>query len=1017
MIGCIIPVSILINVPSITSAWVGVSTYNETTQDWVTKELSIPRWLDAMIILALVMAIVCNICVLFRFLERHVWHYLHRTPHFRLQGSGVTHKQRLLIAEAMSLCFYLAIGALIVIYIEDWTFLDALFFVMVTITTIGFGDKVPESTGGRVFVVLYAAGGIVLLALVVNSIRYVILEDLHRRFAIRAKERKAKREARRMERREQRAREEESRMRLQVTLERIRQMESAAGVGDSHANHSSSQDTQNYSRYFTHFPLQFHISSTPHLRLPAVFSRGQEHTASDSASEGRTPGSQDVRSSESTLGDKTHPESDSEYKLEAPGETNVDTHRTQGRITIQDHQQVVRQTASCFNAEDDLLRYATMEPHPPHDHKSIWYRFLPFKKKIAAVPMHIRTPEEQREADKRQAYKETMDEYQARLRLSALMFLTFWLVGAVIFTFVESWDFGSSMYFVVVAFTTIGYGDFVPKTIAGRSIFLAYCLLGVVTLTSLASLIAEVLSKRMRRHVVESQLRRVEQLEALEDEQDEGLEDDDLFLEGGMMEDSTSEDGPEHGRVQVLSSLVEAGPEEHLVTTPADDSCRGSLRQLVNVSKQFDQLLQKVLGLDYFESDNGHPAHGAGSEGLNPLPSTPGAIVDFLEKEEDASDKYLSPSISRDIISTSSIHRHSVRPFLHPHKHITDTHSGTFHGTTSNSVIDSSQIKITAWPTTADSKSAAHPLDTGRRLSTSPAPSLPAAMTTSSPLSHRHNRNGTITIPAIHWQHLIEYSKQFKTLTQVCEEALEKVAAWEASERKLRQKRFQTRCRQKRLLESRRRQLEHLEATRMGDDDEEELEELDDWDEEGSNDDEEDEVLDQRRSGISNLLLGPRRKSNRRSQSRGRRSRRPSVPQDDNVQDQSGHSQVPPPQSLPTSLASQLQARLKRQGRPGHRHRRKSRSRSRVRDPRPHNSDEDEDEDEDEDDGHEGDAVSRRRTAQSRTVPTGMNDNNVPPITVSSPQPEEQDHSQTPRTPFAEPQYAAAIKSSPPPSP
>jgi hypothetical protein len=50
----------------------------------------------------------------------------HRTPNFRLQGSGVTHKQRILIAEAMSLCFYLAIGALIVIYIEKWTFLDAL---------------------------------------------------------------------------------------------------------------------------------------------------------------------------------------------------------------------------------------------------------------------------------------------------------------------------------------------------------------------------------------------------------------------------------------------------------------------------------------------------------------------------------------------------------------------------------------------------------------------------------------------------------------------------------------------------------------------------------------------------------------------------------------------------------------------------------------------------------------------------------------------------------------------------
>jgi len=51
---------------------------------------------------------------------------LHRTPHFRLLGSGVTHKQRLLIAEAMALCLYLAIGALIFVYLEQWTFLNAL---------------------------------------------------------------------------------------------------------------------------------------------------------------------------------------------------------------------------------------------------------------------------------------------------------------------------------------------------------------------------------------------------------------------------------------------------------------------------------------------------------------------------------------------------------------------------------------------------------------------------------------------------------------------------------------------------------------------------------------------------------------------------------------------------------------------------------------------------------------------------------------------------------------------------
>jgi hypothetical protein len=51
---------------------------------------------------------------------------LYQTPNFRLQGSGVTHKQRLLIAEAMTLCFYLAIGAMVFIYLEKWSFVDAM---------------------------------------------------------------------------------------------------------------------------------------------------------------------------------------------------------------------------------------------------------------------------------------------------------------------------------------------------------------------------------------------------------------------------------------------------------------------------------------------------------------------------------------------------------------------------------------------------------------------------------------------------------------------------------------------------------------------------------------------------------------------------------------------------------------------------------------------------------------------------------------------------------------------------
>ncbi|KAF9982824.1 hypothetical protein BGZ65_002460 [Modicella reniformis] len=704
---------------------------------------------------------------------------LHRTPHFRLLGSGVTHKQRILIAEAMALCFYLAIGALIFIYLEQWTFLDALFFVMVTITTIGFGDHAPQSTGGRVFVIFYAAGGIVLLTLVVNSIRYVILEDLHGQQATRAKERKAKRQARILEQNDQRAFDETN-----------QKTESAAGGG------------------------QLDSKGKPIEIL-------------------------DTTSMHESLGDK--------------GQNNEHPEKSRG---------------SRRDSIDDELRRTTLEPYQTQlvNDTPWWKRVLTFGHKPIPMTTRMSIRGEQRRAERLQVDKEIMREYRIRLWSSAVMFMIFWFIGAVIFTFVESWDFGSSMYFVVIAFTTIGYGDFVPRTLAGRSIFLCYCLLGVATLTSLASLIAEVLSKSMRKHVVETQMRRVERLIALEDERNP-REEDSRDLEPGERQDLNIEDDQQNERVQVLSSLVKAGFEGSAASQAA---CQGSLRMLIQVSKDLDRALQDVLGLDFVSSENTQ---------VSPPPLvTPAAIVNYLEKEEYASDNYLGPSISRDITSTSSIHRHSIHRVKHGQKYSMDSHSNTFHGTGSCAVDDGSQIKITAWPAMRADTPAYQPSKPSRGRQTA-SPTLVSKTTASFP-AHHVNGNGTDNV-SVHWQQLVAYVKQFKALTKACDEALQSVAAWEASEKGLRERRCKAYHRRKRLLQGRLRQLQQApEAPRAAlnqDRGEEETDELEEWDEEGSNDDDEDEALDQWRSGIVASLLGATRPRRRRGHSRSHHGRQPST--------------------------------------------------------------------------------------------------------------------------------------------
>lgn len=916
MIGCIVPVSILINVPSITSPWVGVDIYNSTTMEWEdTKEIDTPRWMSSMVVVALVMAIICNICVLFRFLERHIWHStilslitasaqdvlsigaiipfcilyppskyvylegfwtmiasmafsltatvlmsidLHSTPNFRLQGSGVTHKQRILIAEAMTLCFYLAIGAMIFIYIEKWTFSDSMFFVLVSITTIGFGDKVPKTTAGRVFVLFYGAGGIVLLALAVNAIRYVILEDLHRRFAVHARERKAKREARRQERKELQARAEEKRRRYLEAVERIRQMES------KEVNESGTIDVSG-PHYFTHLPHRFTIHSGTHLRIPTFFSRPPE-----SAEAKQTGGS------DSTL---TSNVSTPEVQQDAIEILHPDPKRLEGpasgaMLTFEEQNPRSRMAHTPNMPDVDLDRFMTMDDRPPPK-KSLFRRLFSFgrtKTEITIGAYH--SPEKQRELERQQAHQESMEEYGRRLRFSAAMFLTFWFGGAVIFMLTESWTFFDSLYFCGISFATIGYGDFVPHTPTGRSIFIAYCLIGVVTLTSLASLMSEVLSKSMRRHVVETQLRRSERIEALGKAHNSDENRDLEHSTTGSI--SAEEEADFQKQMQTLNNFVQEASEEG---SAKNKSCQGSLQQVVNVSRDFDALLQKVLGLDSAITED------ASNATTSKRSATPKTIRDYIEKsdQDDADPSYLSPSISRDISTTSSIHRHSLRPAaIRPSQHyspdIRGGSSNTYHGTGYSSSSDSSQLKITAWPTISQSPKRLNSCD-DNPSSPSPPPLVQSPDVSApggSPVL-RHTKQGTVTLSAAQWHHLIEYSKQLKGLVETCEAAVQKVAAWEANEKRLRLKRRKTRQLQLRALNERRRRLQEDDL-----DEDDELEVLEAWEEEGSQDEEEDEEQDRHRSKISATLLGTLSPKRGRSPSRRRSSRRSSMQEGSN---------------------------------------------------------------------------------------------------------------------------------------
>jgi len=72
-------------------------------------------------------------------------------------------------AAASSLLGLLAMGTVVFRILEDWTWIQAFYFSVVTLTTVGYGDLHPGSDGTRLFTALFilAGVGIVLASLTV----------------------------------------------------------------------------------------------------------------------------------------------------------------------------------------------------------------------------------------------------------------------------------------------------------------------------------------------------------------------------------------------------------------------------------------------------------------------------------------------------------------------------------------------------------------------------------------------------------------------------------------------------------------------------------------------------------------------------------------------------------------------------------------------------------------------------------------------------------------------------------
>ncbi|GAA5868527.1 hypothetical protein JCM3774_005417 [Rhodotorula dairenensis] len=480
--GLACPFSVLLEIPGLTEPWY-VKTYGYTVIDTRPN----PVLLDIGLAFSLALGVAANICLVARFLEfrpkrftlaailalslhdviniaavtwfgvskRHADGYnyndtfwmtvastvasavcnvtlildLVRTHDFVRKGSGLTERQRALMVTVMFLFLYLGLGALCYFYlIPDLRFVDALFFVEVTVFTVGFGDPVPVTPGAKTFTVLYASVGIVAFALTVAVTRETIIET----FEVTYRARRARLAQKARERKEHHLR----RLRKEFELRQAHtnsQTDSGGPAGLAGEPDAGRLERHILSRY----------AATIEARPTGIRSRLNRYLGRFF---GRVRGR---RASATTL-----PSSSS---ASAPGGGGAALERRMSTMSL---------TSS--NAVD------------------VSFRTL-----------------------KQQLAREEQQEFRTKLGISLFFFFIFWLGGAGVFVACEGWTYGNAVWFAFETFSTIGYGDFIPYTPAGRAFFVPWSIVGIGNMTLLYSVLSEAWSSRYKSNLQAGRVRRL----------------------------------------------------------------------------------------------------------------------------------------------------------------------------------------------------------------------------------------------------------------------------------------------------------------------------------------------------------------------------------------------------------------------------------------------------------------------------------------------------------------------------
>ena len=73
--------------------------------------------------------------------------------------------------------FILVIGTIFYHEMEDWGWIDSIYFCVTTLTTVGYGDLAPKTDAGRIFTIIYLLTGIGILFGYIKVVAETVIEN------------------------------------------------------------------------------------------------------------------------------------------------------------------------------------------------------------------------------------------------------------------------------------------------------------------------------------------------------------------------------------------------------------------------------------------------------------------------------------------------------------------------------------------------------------------------------------------------------------------------------------------------------------------------------------------------------------------------------------------------------------------------------------------------------------------------------------------------------------------------